>query len=177
MNNPFDSSHRKLDRCRKHFLDLQGKVSAFIQSSPYHEVVEPHPDKADHEVHKVKPTRALTGELNDIGDDFGEFVSNLRSALDNAGYAIAAATGKTDSKHCAFPFAASLPETVKACRKVQRFAERNPIVISWLPALLWGRRPSMRNQCSLQHGQAPNRCSCFQCVHSRAGLSRRNKVL
>jgi hypothetical protein len=123
MADPFDSSHRKLDRSRKHFLDLQRKVSAFIQSSPYHEVVEPHPDKADHEVHKIKPTRALTGELNDIGDDFGEFVINLRSALDNAGYAIAAATGKTDSKYCAFPFAASLSEMVKAvgrCKDLPR---------------------------------------------------------
>lgn len=114
MLDPFDSSHRKLDRAQKHFLDLQRKVSAFIQSNPYHEVVEPHPDKADHEVHKIKPTRELARELDDMGDDFGEFVINLRAALDNAGYTIAAATGKSDAKNCAFPFAASLAEMIKA---------------------------------------------------------------
>lgn len=107
---PFDSSHRKIDRAHTHFLNLQGKVSDFVKSGPYHEVIDPHPDKPDHEIHKIKPTREFSREMDDIGDDFGEFVSNLRSALDNAGYTIASATGIRDPKNCNFPFAGSLDD-------------------------------------------------------------------
>ncbi len=110
MVDPFDSSHRKMDRAEKHFSNLQGKVSAFVQSNPYHRVVEPDTNKPDHEVHKIKPSRELSGELNDIADDFGEFVSNLRSALDNAGFAIASATGKPDAKNSYFSFSGSLKD-------------------------------------------------------------------
>src|SRR5580700_6407816 len=85
MSDPFDSSHRKLDRAKKHFLDLHGKISVFVQSNPYHRVIEPDAEKADHEVHKIKPSRELAREMDDIGDDFGEFAVNLRAALDNAG--------------------------------------------------------------------------------------------
>lgn len=111
---PFDSSHRKMDRSKKHFLDLDGKVSTFVQSNPYHRVVDPHPEKANDEIHKVKPVRELSGELNDIGDVFGEFVQNLRSALDNAAYSIAIAVGKCNPKNCAFPFAGSLDKMPSA---------------------------------------------------------------
>ena len=114
MPDPFDSSRRKLDRAKKHLLDLQGKVSTFIQSDPYHRVVEPHVDKADHEIYKIKPTRELSREFDDMGDDFGEFAQNIRNALDNAGYAIAVAVGKPEAKNCAFPFAGSLDKTVSA---------------------------------------------------------------
>jgi hypothetical protein len=110
MSDFFDSSKRKLDRAQKHFLDLQAKVSAFIQSNPYHRIVDPDANKPDHEVHKIKPVRELGREMNDIGDTFGEFVINLRSALDNAGFAIATATGKSNAKNCNFPFAGSLAD-------------------------------------------------------------------
>jgi hypothetical protein len=110
MPHPFDSSRRKLDRARAHFLNLQGKVATFINSDPYQEVVDPHPDKPDHEIHKIKPTRESGGGVDDIGDDFGEFAFNLRSALDNAGYSIARASGKPNSKNCNFPFSGSLDE-------------------------------------------------------------------
>lgn len=110
MPHPFDSSRRKMERAHTHFLNLQGKVATFVNSNPYHEVIDPHPDKPDHEIHKIKPSRELSGEMDDIGDDFGEFVSNLRSALDNVGYAIASITGKLDAKNCNFPFAGSLAD-------------------------------------------------------------------
>lgn len=103
-----------MERSKKHFLDLQGKISAFIQSDPYHRIVEPHADKAEYEIHKIKPSRELAREFDDIGDDFGEFVQNLRSALDNAGYSIAVAVGKPDAKNCAFPFAGSVEKMVNS---------------------------------------------------------------
>jgi hypothetical protein len=66
---------------------------------------------------KSKPTRELRGELDDIGDCFGEFTGNLRAALDNAGYTIAVATGKADSNNCAFPFAESLKHLISGMGK------------------------------------------------------------
>jgi len=114
MSDSFDSSYRKLKRAEEHFADLERKIKTFIESNPYHDVSEPHPDKPDHEVHKVKPRRELRPEFDDMGDVFGEFVQNLRAALDNAGYAIATNTGRPDAKNCAFPFARSLDHMVNA---------------------------------------------------------------
>ena len=114
MSDSFDSSYRKLKRSEEHFADLGQKIEAFTYSSPYHEVVEPHPNKPGHEIHKVKPARELRAELDDMGDVFGEFVQNLRAALDNAGYAIATSIGKPDAKNCAFPFARSLDHMINA---------------------------------------------------------------
>jgi len=105
---PLESSARKLQRAQKHFDDLQRKVITFIQSNPYHTVSEPHPDRLGHTIYKLKPVRELSGEMNDIGDIFGEFVVNLRGALDNAAFAIAVVIGKPDTKNAYFPFAGAL---------------------------------------------------------------------
>jgi hypothetical protein len=134
MLGQFDSSRRKLDRAKKHFLDLRGKVSAFIQSGPYHRVVEPHADKPDHEIHKIKPRGELSREFDDMGDDFGEFAQNLRSALDNAGYAIVVPTGKPNAKNCGFPFAGSLDRMVSA---IGRYAD----LPREIQSLFWGFQP------------------------------------
>ena len=114
MPDPFASSYRKLERAEKHFNELEAKIKTFVNSSPYHEVVEPHPNKPDHEIHKVKPARELRAELDDMGDVFGEFVQNLRASLDNAGYSTAASTGKPNAKNCNFPFARTIDHMVNA---------------------------------------------------------------
>jgi len=114
MPDPFDSSYRKLERAEKHFNDLDAKVRAFVNGSPYHEVVEPHPEMPDHVIHKVKPRGELSSDFDDMGDAFGEFVQNLRAALDNTGYAIAVAIGKPDAKNCNFPFARSIDQMINA---------------------------------------------------------------
>ena len=81
------------------FYELTGILN------PYERVIEPHPDKPDHVIHKIKMTKEIPAPIADIT---GDVVNNLRNALDNAGYAVAVASGKVDPKFTAFPFAGSV---------------------------------------------------------------------
>ena len=83
----------------------------FIQENPYEYVVEPHPEKPDHEVYKLKLTKAIP---DSIGDITGDMAQNLRQSLDHAAYAVAVASGKTDPKFTAFPFAGSVGQMANA---------------------------------------------------------------
>jgi hypothetical protein len=110
MPDPLESSKRKLERAKEHFDDLKGKITEFINLEPYEQVVEPHPDKSGYTVHKIKLTQPLPAFIGDIA---GDMVHNLRSALDNAGYAVAVAAappGAKEPKYTAFPFAGSVSE-------------------------------------------------------------------
>ncbi len=92
--------------------DLQREIVEFQDSNPYERVIEPHPDKPDHQVHKIKLTKALP---EGIGDAAGDVAQNLRAALDNAGYAVALAVAPgTDPKCTAFPFAGSVGQMANA---------------------------------------------------------------
>jgi hypothetical protein len=104
---PFESSWRKVARSEEHFRELDLKIKNFACITPYEKVVEPHPEKAGHVVHKMKLTKPLPDSLGEIA---GDVVQNLRSALDIAGYSIALALGINDPKYCAFPFAGSLAQ-------------------------------------------------------------------
>ena len=53
MSDPLESSRRKFARAEEHFDSLQREVSAFEYSNPYERVVEAHPDKPDHVLHKI----------------------------------------------------------------------------------------------------------------------------
>ena len=111
MPQAFDSARRKLERVERHFADLERAIQEFTWKRPYEAVVEPHATKADHKVHKIRLTASLPPI---IADTCGEIVQGLRSSLDNATYAIAVASGKTDPKHCAFPFARSRDQMANA---------------------------------------------------------------
>ena len=95
----------------EHFNELERKVGEFTRVNPYQKVVEQHPSKPDHVVHKIVLTEALPQSLADIT---GDIVQNLRNALDNAAYAVAVASGRTDPKFTAFPFAGSLSQMPQA---------------------------------------------------------------
>ncbi|HWZ31705.1 MAG TPA: hypothetical protein VNX18_10250 [Bryobacteraceae bacterium] len=105
MSNPLESSHRKLARAEEHIRDLEGKINAFAWSNAYEKVIEPHPDKPDHLVHKIKLTKEIPESIVDVTADA---VQNLRNALDNAGYAVAIAAGAVNPLNTAFPFAPSV---------------------------------------------------------------------
>ncbi|MGD0790545.1 MAG: hypothetical protein ABR920_02135 [Terriglobales bacterium] len=107
MADPFESSHRKIARAKEHFLNLHREIEKFTLINPYERVIEPHPNKPDHVVHKIKMTKEIPAS---IADTTADLVQNLRNALDNAAYAVAVATGKTAAKNAAFPFARSVTE-------------------------------------------------------------------
>ncbi len=56
-------------------------------------MTEPHPEKPDHQVHKIKLKTPLPPELADIA---GDILHNLRSALDVAAYTVAVGSGCKD---------------------------------------------------------------------------------
>jgi len=120
MSDPFESSHRKIARAKKHLKDLHRENLKFVNGNRYKRVIEPDPDKPGHTIHKIK----LTEELSpDIGDIVADIAQNLRNALDNAAYAVAVASGLTDPKNCAFPFARSAAEmasSIGRCKDVPK---------------------------------------------------------
>jgi hypothetical protein len=105
------TSQRRLDRGKEHIVDLEREFQAFLDSKPYARVVEAHSNGTD-QLHKIKFTRPLPGSLADVAADAAD---NLRSALDQAAYAIAHATGKANPQ-AFFPFAGSAAEFENALK-------------------------------------------------------------
>jgi hypothetical protein len=121
MSDPLSSSRQKLVRAEKHFVDLQNEISEFTQQSPYEQVTEPHPDKPGFTIEKVRMAKEIPAAIADLTADI---VISLRSALDNAGYAIAVAAGVNNPKHCAFPFAGSAAQMANAVGRAKDIPEK-----------------------------------------------------
>lgn len=121
MNDPLSSSRQKLARAEKHFADLQREILEFSQQNPYEQVAEPHSDKQGFTVEKVRMTKEIPATIADLTADIA---ISLRSALDNAGYAIAVAAGVNNPRHCAFPFAGSAAQMANALGRSKDIPER-----------------------------------------------------
>jgi hypothetical protein len=100
MSDSFVSARRKIARAKKHLAELEGKVAAIFGPNLYERFSEPHPDMAQWTVHKVRLTEEIPGDFSEIA---GDVVDNLRSALDHAVYAVAAARCP-HPRHAYFPF-------------------------------------------------------------------------
>jgi hypothetical protein len=103
MSDPFESSRRKIAWAKKHLADLKRKIKFFITKNKdlYESFVEPHPDKPEHLVTKIR----FTVQIPDVFCEMtGDIVNNLREALDHAMYGVAVAAGHRDPKHAYFPF-------------------------------------------------------------------------
>jgi hypothetical protein len=104
MAHPFDSARRKVARAKEHIATLEGEVSAFFRAKPYSRVAEPDPKQPHLQIHKLRFTGDLPDQFSTMTSDA---LHNLRDALDNAGYALAVASGKTSPLNAAFPFGGS----------------------------------------------------------------------
>lgn len=101
----FASAHQKLAWGRKHVAELEREIGIFLKVSPGKIVTEPHPNKPDQAIHKLRLEHALPCQLSMIA---GDAVDNIRASLDHAMFAVATAAfpGKSiDSAY--FPFAGS----------------------------------------------------------------------
>lgn len=103
---PFYSPKRRIARAKKHIRDLEGEIKAFLDSKPYARVIEPDAEGTG-ELHKIKFTKALSECLSDTAVDA---VDNLRSALDQAGYAVAVASGRPNAKSSYSPSPTAPPD-------------------------------------------------------------------
>jgi hypothetical protein len=99
MNDPFHSSKYKIERAKHHVSEFERQVVEFHNTNPYAHVTEIDPNTSE-QVHKYKLVKPMPVALQGIAD---EAVYNLRSALDQVGYAIAIAAGK-NGKRAHFPF-------------------------------------------------------------------------
>lgn len=102
MADPFESSRRKLARAQHHILELAKKIDGFITDNPCYRSIDPHPNRPEQYVHKIKLKGTFPKDLSEIA---GDAANNLRQALDHATNAVAVAAGTLDPRHAYFPFA------------------------------------------------------------------------
>jgi hypothetical protein len=105
MTDPFDSAKRTLSRAQGHIRDLEAKINAFVSEKPWSCVIEDEPGLGGQAI-KIKFNRGLPEILPCIVFDA---VNNLRSVLDQCGYAAALAGKVTDPKSAYFPFGDDIP--------------------------------------------------------------------
>jgi hypothetical protein len=103
VTDPFSSARLLIRGAYEDIDRLDAAFDAFFKSEPYAKVVETDPHGAV-DFHKVKMTKKLPALLS---RDVARVGNELRSALDQAGYAMAAASGKARLKYTYFPFGAS----------------------------------------------------------------------
>ena len=84
---------------------MEGEITVFNKTNPCTQVIERDPNTAEF-VHKIKLVKPLPVALSGIVFDV---VVNLRSALDQAGFAVAVAAG-TNGRAAHFPFGKTLAE-------------------------------------------------------------------
>jgi len=105
MPDPFSSSKRRIARAKTHIDELKRKSNQFLKDNPCSRVIERDSDSL-YEVHKIKFS-AIPNIIEDIAIDA---ISNLRPALDHAGYGIAIAAGKRNPRSAYFPISSSETE-------------------------------------------------------------------
>jgi hypothetical protein len=102
MPAPFASSRRKIACAEQCVTALEAEIAKFTERKPYEKVVEPHPDLSGNLIHKIKLTQPLPAEATSLA---AGIVHNLRSALDDAVYALIVESGIPNPQFAAFPFA------------------------------------------------------------------------
>jgi hypothetical protein len=120
MAHPFQSARRKVARAKEHISTLECKIVAFFDAKPYIRVAEPDTIEPHLEVHKLRFTQGLPDLFATLASDA---LHNLRDALDNAGYALAVAAGKTNPLHTAFPFGGSAADFENSLGRCKDIAE------------------------------------------------------
>jgi hypothetical protein len=105
MADLFRSPKRRIASAKQHIQYLEAGIKAFLDSKPYAHVVEPDID--GFEAHKVKLTQTFPDGLINEAVRAAE---DLRAALDQAGFASAVASGKSNPKNTYFPIANSATE-------------------------------------------------------------------
>jgi hypothetical protein len=100
MTDPFHSSKYSLQHAERRLIEFEREMNAFRKLDPCKYVIDIDPDTLEN-IHKVKLVEIIPNIFPGCGFDI---VSNLRSALDQAGYAVATANGRTKGRDAHFPF-------------------------------------------------------------------------
>jgi len=111
MMEPFYSSKYSIAHAKRRIRELEGEISSYIKSDPYTCIVDSNTEPGK-DIHKIKLTKPMPAAI--LGITF-DALNNLRSALDQSGYAVAIAARKT-GKNAHFPFGDNVTE-VDDCKK------------------------------------------------------------
>lgn len=98
-------ARRGVEHAKFRIDELEGEFNAFIKTNPYAKLDEFDANTRE-TVFKLKLVKQLPDRINGIAFDIA---SNLRAALDRAGYAIAIAAGN-NGKNAHFPFGDTIAE-------------------------------------------------------------------
>lgn len=105
MPEPFNSAYLKLAWAREHINELEWEIADFLHVCPCESFAEPHPDKPEHTIQKIRLLRTPPERLSLIA---GDAVDNLRAALDHAIYEISIPCDGPGTRSAYFPFAGSV---------------------------------------------------------------------
>lgn len=141
MTDPLESSRYGLEHAHRRIRELESEVAAFGALNPYAERIDKDA-KTGEQVLKVKLIKPMPRPWSGIAVDA---VGALRSALDQAGFAVALAAG-TKGRNGHFPFGGNLADTL--LRKIKGRSKDIPqeifdVMIASQPYrggndLLWG---------------------------------------
>jgi hypothetical protein len=101
MSDPFESPKRLIAWANKNILDLKDKVEVFFKENPYEKFVEPDSNKPGWFVAKARLKKPLPDYFSETVADI---LDDMRSALDQTLYAIAALDGDVRPGKVYFPF-------------------------------------------------------------------------
>jgi hypothetical protein len=97
----FSSAKSTLANAKYHIGNLRAQIESFMQDKPWSQIIEDDFELGK-QIHKVRFGKVLAENLPNIVFDAA---NNLRSVLDQAGYAAAAASGVNKPKNSFFPVA------------------------------------------------------------------------
>jgi hypothetical protein len=97
--NRIDGVRLKIERAKKHILDLESVVIPFFDDNPYTCTTELHPDIPWYIV-RLETIKALPETIPVM---IGDAVHNLRSALDHLVWQLVEAGGGVPNEHTHFP--------------------------------------------------------------------------
>lgn len=100
MSDSLQSSKATLARAKHHCHDFNWQFGIYFDSKPFSEVLSEFDPNTNQDVYKVKLAKPMPAMLNGIAADA---INNLRSALDQAGFAASIAAGG-NGKNTYFPF-------------------------------------------------------------------------
>lgn len=115
MADILQSAKYSVTHARRHMATLEAELRAFFDAAPYRQVIEFDPSGPT-DIHKLKLTAKLPDVLSGVAFDA---VSNLRAALDQAGYAVAVAAGGS-GKQAYFPFGDTAAEAASRATGASR---------------------------------------------------------
>lgn len=115
MSDPFHHSKYSIEHAERRIIEFEREASAFHKTNPCERVIERDLDTLE-DVHKIKLVKPMPIALPGIAFDA---VNNLRSALDQAGYAVALAIGNT-GKQAKFPFGLDITEVKSRANRQSR---------------------------------------------------------